>query len=545
MKKQGLILKSIIFFLVGTLFGNIIQNLLSSSPFEGETRDDGYLRAFYQEDDPVDVLVVGTSHMLYGVSPMEIYDKYKITTYNLASAGQPIQVSYFILKEAIKYQIPEVIVLDVSSLWAVGEDYAWRYILDKMPLSKNKINFAREYIMQNDKNSFLGAVFPCIRYHDRWKYISKSDFTSLFSNHRHYCKGYNMDAQSSPINITENEMNSEAEKMSQIQKNTMSGYRYETYWMNVSDSTLYDVSIPKENLEWLFRVRQLCTDHNIELLLTKIPVINLPTKYSSAWTEKRAMEIRRICSRYNIAFWDIQYDSNINLDLSKDYRDLGHLNLSGAQKVSNCLGKYLIEKYNVSSYENTNWNYDLFLYRQVTNVALLQLENDFIKYVNKLKEMYLDKNIIIVVKDDMYTRLSEKEKEAFYSLGIKIKDFIPYQDAFLAIIENGEVIYQGRSNQKIIYEGKFLKTGYEYQVLSSGYYAKSQASVVINNMEYAMNMRGINIIVYDDYVGEVIDSVYFDTFNELHKGIRTWETMNIFLKKYENFLLKNMGNKVN
>ena len=68
---------------------------------------------FYQmEEDSVDVLFLGSSVVVNAFSPQEIYDTYGIRSYNLASEEQSIFLSYYWLKEALRYQNPQVVVLD-------------------------------------------------------------------------------------------------------------------------------------------------------------------------------------------------------------------------------------------------------------------------------------------------------------------------------------------------------------------------------------------------------------------------------------------------
>ena len=68
---------------------------------------------FYQLDkNTVDVLFLGSSHGVSSFSPPKLYDDYSIRSYNLSSELQSLLVSYYWLKEALRYQTPKVVVLD-------------------------------------------------------------------------------------------------------------------------------------------------------------------------------------------------------------------------------------------------------------------------------------------------------------------------------------------------------------------------------------------------------------------------------------------------
>ena len=52
-------------------------------------------KGFYKMDrDSIDVLFLGSSHAAAAFNPQVIYDKYGITSYNLASEQQNLVVSY-------------------------------------------------------------------------------------------------------------------------------------------------------------------------------------------------------------------------------------------------------------------------------------------------------------------------------------------------------------------------------------------------------------------------------------------------------------------
>lgn len=69
---------------------------------------------YRQEEDTVDVLVVGTSLAYSGVNTNVLWEEYGIAAYDLCSAEQPFWVSYYTLREALKTQHPEVILMDAK-----------------------------------------------------------------------------------------------------------------------------------------------------------------------------------------------------------------------------------------------------------------------------------------------------------------------------------------------------------------------------------------------------------------------------------------------
>ena len=69
-------------------------------------------KRFYEQKKPVDVLFMGTSHAYGGYQPMELYEKYGISAFNLATAGERFAVNYYSLLDAFEYHVPRVCVID-------------------------------------------------------------------------------------------------------------------------------------------------------------------------------------------------------------------------------------------------------------------------------------------------------------------------------------------------------------------------------------------------------------------------------------------------
>ena len=74
------------------------------------------ITTFYQqEENSIDVLVLGTSCAYTGVNTNILWEEYGIACYNLCGAELPYWVTYYYLVEALKTQSPEVILLDAKA----------------------------------------------------------------------------------------------------------------------------------------------------------------------------------------------------------------------------------------------------------------------------------------------------------------------------------------------------------------------------------------------------------------------------------------------
>ncbi len=99
------------------------------------------LADFYELDkNQVDVLCIGSSHVYYGINTCQLFEDYGIASYLLASPGQPVWISYYLLEEALKTQYPRLVVLDIGTLYRKEEDfgaYSWETVISMKP-SKTK-----------------------------------------------------------------------------------------------------------------------------------------------------------------------------------------------------------------------------------------------------------------------------------------------------------------------------------------------------------------------------------------------------------------------
>ncbi len=503
----------------------------------------GILTGFYAEEkNTLDVISLGASTSRFGISPMEMYRNQGIKGYNLSTNQQPFAVSFFVLKEALKSQSPKVVTLEISSLfYDKVSDGLWRYMLDTMPISKNKIDFAKAYASQSEDNHSLGdALVPLIKYHERWKKLSKADFSALVRNNNFFPKGYYMLTAQVGGGATEAERNERADFYNTaFAEVELSEYNNGIYNIERTKTSKYiNNQISADSLMWLLKIKELCLERNIKLVMVKIPVSALPSVTWGSWTEEKHSIASHICNRYNIDFFDMQYDVNAEIDWSTDTCDGGvHLNLLGTEKVTNCLGKYLADRFQLPSGGSDNWDKDLNIYMLLRSVALLELENSFGSYIASISKLGNGISVFIAAADDMYAGLSEEDKFLLHKLGLKTIFDDVFRYSYVAVIEDGKVKYEGLSNETIIYENEIRNCQVSYSVSSSGCYFGSKAEIKIGNKDYSVGKRGMNIVVYDNRKRLVLDSVCFDTCSTEHIAKRNKALISKSLREFENYLI--------
>lgn len=497
------------------------------------------ITGFYQEEkNSIDVIVLGTSHMAYGFSPMEAYENFGIKCYNLATSVQPIQSSYYIIKEALKYQSPKIICLDASSLFlSVRDSTKWRFILDQMPLSINKSDYASIIDCTFGNESYISAMLPVYRYHERWKELTREDFSSFSRNTYFFNKGYYMSPSQNAGTASVDSMNEIAyDMLSQTEQLTYE-YIMGKYQEEKSESPLYTTELMDNNIEWLLKIRDLCEDAEVEFLLVKIPTVHSPIRYESAWTKERSLKIKELSDKLGVHFLDLLYDLNTEVNWQTDTADGGsHLNLLGSQKISDCLTRYLADHYSLEGSNDDIWEKDLSIYKKMRELALLQMEDEFSVYLQKLIDDPSDKAIFLATKENIAELLKKEEIQLLTQLGLHLDYQIdPAECTLGAVIVNGDVLYEGYSNRQITYDGKLKENSIEYSIESYGHYVNSSAKISIDDKNYALDGTGIKILVYDTKRNLILDSVNFDLYGNGH---RINEKSIEYLRAFENYLIE-------
>ena len=144
------------------------------------------LAMYCQPKDSIDVLVLGSSHVHFGVNTAKLWDGYGIPAYDYSSAEQSMWVSYHYLVEFCKCQKPRVVVLDFFSPAAFGDDYKYKYTylnesLYGMKFSVNKLMMMNACF--DGKRENWDKYFPSyFGYHDRYGDITEKDIEEVKKN---------------------------------------------------------------------------------------------------------------------------------------------------------------------------------------------------------------------------------------------------------------------------------------------------------------------------------------------------------------------------
>lgn len=276
----------------------------------------GYTAEYYQEKNPHQVLMIGDCELYENFSPITMWDEYGITSYIRGSAQQLTWQSYYLLKDALRYEKPDVVIFNVLELkydQPQKEEYN-RMTLDGMRWSKDKIDAIRTSMLEDEY--FIDYVFPLLRYHSRIIELTKDDLTYYAKDKQRTTAGYYMRIDS---------------------------YPYEDgIW---EEDPPEDYEFGSNAMEYLDRIRELCEENEIKLLLVKAPSL------SPVWYDEWEIQVEEYAQKYHLDYINfLELTDEIGIDYNTDTYDQGlHMNLSGAEKCADYLGEFLSENYGLES----------------------------------------------------------------------------------------------------------------------------------------------------------------------------------------------------
>jgi len=136
-------------------------------------RDDGKIRydVFFEDQAGFDICLLGNSHVLDGIYPIELWRDHGMTAFNFGNTNEPMTNTYWTLRLMMKYHKPKVAVIDVSYIDRTQETEIARYrfahdFLDQVPLSMEKIRAVYDLFPKGKRQEFL---FQLSLYHSRWE----------------------------------------------------------------------------------------------------------------------------------------------------------------------------------------------------------------------------------------------------------------------------------------------------------------------------------------------------------------------------------------
>lgn len=386
------------------------------------------IKRFYElENDTVDVLFLGSSHVFETYNTSILWDDYGIASFVLGGSEQPMWNTYFYMKEALKTQTPDLIVLDVYCC-IFGEEYSdySRQIKNcyGMKPSLNKLNAMCVSSTYENINFF----FPISNYSSRYKELTKEDFLESkdiprYKNWMGFATNYQNDVKDTPC-------------------------------LEDSDA---ENPMPQRTEKYYRKILQLANDKQIPILVvvTPYPEINEDDAAIYKYAE-------RIAGEYNVTFINPALNpASIGLDYSIHAAEGLHLNSVGNQICTSYIGNYIKTHYSIHDRRGNpdyqSWEECSTYIKRLDSIDRLKNQTDFESICKQINdEQYCA--VIIVGKhfsnvSKVLKPLGTSESEPFsvsiYYQGQKAAwlcytDTVTYQQIYMLF--HDDLVYSDRNH---------------------------------------------------------------------------------------------------
>ncbi|MBQ4423149.1 MAG: hypothetical protein II872_02395 [Clostridia bacterium] len=525
MKKKE-VLKVISVVLISALLILFFSRLLTPTWYGWN--NDNMVKGFYREpNDRLQAVFVGTSQSLNGISPMELYRRYGICAYNLSSEQQPLLASLYWIKEVERLhgKTLQTVVLDLSFVFH-DEDTSPKLTMNEKALTHMRFSGVKAEAYRALAEQYgidpVEYIVPLIRYHSRWSSVTLSDLQGLTTaKNQFYTRGQNLSY----------EMSHDIKSGDDL---LIPNYAV-TEEINRSQSDI-DKVLNDRNLGYVDQIAEFCREKDLDLIFIKIAK-------SSSDTDHDALQY--LADRYGVPLIDFNLYSvqqDANLDFPYDYWDEKHPNIAGAQKITDYIGKVMVQRRSFTD-ARTDPAYDYMKeqaeqYRPVWDAIDLISGTELVPYLNVLKsDRY---SVFLSVKGDAAEGLTDYEKDALTELGFSALAAIGPGESYLGVRSRGAVLLDERgAGIRLIADGTFdAKKGCtvehvyrlpvkengglkeakpsipqgadRFSLESGGRQAGNLTSIVLSQKNRADDRQGVNIVVYDHVLERIVDTSCFD-----------------------------------
>ena len=374
-----------------------------------------------------DVLFTGNSHMVNSVFPQELWREYGIAAYNAASYGNTMPMTYWtsmILMD--NYVQPKLLVVDVKDVGSdaklTGSSADAHTALDCFPLSPTKCRAIEDLMsdpnMADDEGNLYHKIkseyyFPLAKYHSRWSDLGDGDF------HPRHTK----------------------QKGGELAIGVATPRDYD-----IIDSSGDEYGV---GFRYLRRLIEECKRRGVEVLLTHLP-------YPATDEEQVvANTVAYIAGEYGVNYIDfVSLDQVVDYDT--DCFDFNsHQNASGAQKITDYLGRYLRDHYDLPDRSgDADWaaDYDAYYEEKLgylraernPSSALMLLHDSSVSAVIALPEgsaVYEDETLMRLVHNAAREHIYEEDAYAKWSSALfpleMLEDAAYDGEACLIVLDRG------------------------------------------------------------------------------------------------------------
>ncbi|MCR5419824.1 MAG: hypothetical protein K6E98_02315 [Lachnospiraceae bacterium] len=376
---------------------------------------------FIEGDTEYDCYLMGTSIMLNSVLPMELWKDYGISSYNFGSSNCTPAEDYYILKEAVRYKKPKLVVIDLMGVKEFNDigngKYMWTAVeaqhtqFDIFPFTDTKVEAVEDlFDIYEDRNDFLWSF---IMFHNRWNELEEQDF-----NYRN---------------------------MLNVEKGALTNLGS---FGKASESVIMDdieVDLAGVNYDYFIKIVEFCEKQHIEVLGLYLPhpVEELNVRVANS--------LEKVAQKYD----NLEYVNMLNMDIHDLYTDYTidnlHPNMSGALKSTAYVGKYINENYDLADHrEDPSWllaekkyldfkRENLIKQEELEDYLVQLSDDDFTAKAVVYDERIINDKWLMRLFDNADIKPVFNEEKGSADIELEIRD-----ETSGTVLENVSFVYEGR-----------------------------------------------------------------------------------------------------
>lgn len=278
---------------------------------------------FYKNKGKIDNLFLGSSHVYYDIDPFLLDELNGQNNFNLSTSGQLMNGTYYLLREADKYNQLSHIYIELYYGRNTGDKdrvtrepwFNWQNT-DYMKWSVNKLSYM--FSITNDIEKYIDILIPFSRYREHigdYEYI-KSTIETKKTNDYQYSDEY--------------------------EKYLDKGFRYSEIVFKAEDRTfkrnqgLGENPMAQSSELYLRKAIEYCQKKDIPVTLFISPMYNLQP-VSAGNYDNYINQMKGIAAEYNLDFYDFNLvkEEYFPIQSLEYFRDVDHLNSTGATLFTN------------------------------------------------------------------------------------------------------------------------------------------------------------------------------------------------------------------
>lgn len=276
------------------------------------------INGYYGEKkNSLDMVYIGGSACFVYWAPLQAFEDEGIASYSYGAYVVQAELYKYLIKEALKTQDPELIVIDARAFQyrenRLPEEVHYRNFLTGMSFSLNKLEFINENVEKNIGQETLPYIFDIIKYHRSFfsDNINPNALSMMFHTYKNPLKGFYFVPEVAMLEEYDNKTDEE-KKIAKESEDILLDLL--DYIKTTDNDYLFVVSPYQETKE------QRMQFNYIEDIITE--------------------------AGYNFVDANLYYDE-MNLDFEGDLYNFNHVNIYGAEKYTSFISDYIKENYDL------------------------------------------------------------------------------------------------------------------------------------------------------------------------------------------------------